>query len=171
MTREQFEPMAKCWRLRAYQVAQAFGIADEQAGDIAQETLLKLWAMRDDLERYRSVDALVVVIAKHIAIDYSRRKPLVRLDEASAQLPIADNQADINIIDEQEQQWLLSRLSQLPSRQHQVLMLRQVEGRSYEEIAALLGIEPTSARVILSRARKWLLKQYKEREQNINSDK
>ena len=50
-------------------------------------------------------------------------------------------------------------------------MLRQVEGRSYEEIAALLGIEPTSARVILSRARKWLLKQYKEREQNINSDK
>ena len=93
MTREQFEPMAKCWRLRAYQVAQAFGIADEQADDIAQETLLKLWAMRDDLERYRSVDALVVVIAKHIAIDYSRRKPLVRLDEASAQLPIADNQS------------------------------------------------------------------------------
>jgi DNA-directed RNA polymerase specialized sigma24 family protein len=43
--------------------------------------------------------------------------------------------------------------------------MRQVEHRSYDEIAALLGIEESSAKVLLSRARKWLLEQCSQREQ------
>ena len=41
--------------------------------------------------------------------------------------------------------------------------MRQVEHRSYEERASLLGITPSSAKVLLSRARKWLLEQCTQR--------
>ena len=41
-------------------------------------------------------------------------------------------------------------------------MMRQVERREYCEIARLLGIEEASARVLLARARKKLLQQFKQ---------
>ena len=162
MDKEQFEQQAKRWRQRSYRTALSVGIDADGADDVAQDTLLKLWAMRHELDGYRSIDALVNVIARHLAIDATRRKHLLSLDQASAELPIVDNDADVELIGKQEKQQLLHRLAQLPQRQHQVLIMRQVEGRSYDEIAALLGIGTTSARVLLSRARKWLLAQYQQ---------
>ena len=44
-------------------------------------------------------------------------------------------------------------------------MMRQVEKREYGEIARLLGIEETSARVLLARARKKLLEQFNQHSQ------
>lgn len=160
MEREQFEQMARRWRQRAYQTSLAHGMDADQADDVAQDTLLKLWAMRGELERYSSVEALATVIARHLTIDIRRKLQPVRLDDVSGELTGTDAPADARLIGEQEERRLLERLEQLPERQHQVLMMRQVEHRSYDEIAALLGIEPTSARVLLSRARKWLLSQY-----------
>ena len=67
--------------------------------------------------------------------------------------------ADSDIISREEERWIKQRMAELPPRQHTVLVMRQVEHRTYEEIASLLGIEASSAKVLLSRARKWLLEQ------------
>lgn len=166
MEREQFEQMARRWRQRAYQTSLAHGMDADQADDVAQDTMLKLWAMHGELERYSSVEALATVIARHLSIDFRRKLRLVRLDDVTDQLTDTDAPADAQVIGEQEEQQLLERVAQLPQRQHQVLMMRQVEHRSYDEIASLLGIEPTSARVLLSRARKWLLSQYQTTSDN-----
>ncbi len=159
MEQSEFEQMAQQWRQRAYETGVAFGVTADEAEDIAQDTLLKLWAMRHELERYRSVESLAVVVARNLTIDLHRCRRTVRLDDAPIHLSVSDKMADSDVISREEERWLKERLSQLPPRQHTVLVMRQVEHRSYEEIASLLGITPSSAKVLLSRARKWLLEQ------------
>ncbi len=159
MEQSEFEQMAQQWRQRAYETGVAFGVTADEAEDIAQDTLLKLWAMRHELERYRSVESLAVVVARNLTIDLHRSRRTVRLDDAPIHLSVSDKMADSDVISQEEERWLKERLSQLPPRQHTVLVMRQVEHRSYEEIASLLGITPSSAKVLLSRARKWLLEQ------------
>ena len=163
MEQSEFERMAQHWRQRAHETGLAFGATADEAEDIAQDTLLKLWAMRHELERYRSVESLAVVVARNLTIDLHRNRRTVRLDDAHNHLSIADKMADSDIISHEELQWLTQRLKQLPPRQHTVLVMRQVEHRSYEEIASLLSITPSSAKVLLSRARKWLLEQCTQR--------
>ena len=163
MEQSEFEQMAQQWRQRAYETGVAFGVTADEAEDIAQDTLLKLWAMRHELERYRSVESLAVVVARNLTIDLHRSRRTVRLDDAPIHLSVSDKMADSDVISREEERWLKERLSQLPPRQHTVLVMRQVEHRSYEERASLLGITPSSAKVLLSRARKWLLEQCTQR--------
>ena len=159
MEQSGFEQMAQQWRKRAYETGLAFGATGDEAEDIAQDTMLKLWAMRQELDRYQSVDALAVIVARNLTIDLHRSRRTVRLDDTPSHLSVADKMADSDIISREEERWIKQRMAELPPRQHTVLVMRQVEHRSYEEIATLLGIEASSAKVLLSRARKWLLEQ------------
>ena len=59
--------------------------------------------------------------------------------------------------------WLTTRLQQLPTTQRTLLYMRQVERRSNEEIAQLLGIETTSVSTLLARARRTLFEDIKRR--------
>ena len=156
MEQSEFERDAPVWRELAYNAGLAYGATPDEAEDVAQDTLLKLWAMRAELEQYRSVTGLTRVIARNLTIDLHRHRRTIRLDELPSDLSVSDRFADSEIISREEERRLNQRLSQLPPRQHQVLVMRQVEHRSYEEIAVLLGIEVSSAKVLLSRARKWL---------------
>lgn len=44
----------------------------DEAEDAVQDALLKLWFLRDRLDQYRSVDALAIVITKHLCINRLR---------------------------------------------------------------------------------------------------
>ena len=74
MDRSEFERMAP--RLRERIVSMVVGMSAEadsdMADDVAQDTLLKLWMMRDKLDRYRSIDSLAFVIARNRALDLLR---------------------------------------------------------------------------------------------------
>ena len=49
------------------------GTLAEEADDIVQETLVKLWKMREKLSEYQSIEALGMTIAKNLCIDHLRR--------------------------------------------------------------------------------------------------
>ena len=63
----------------------------------------------------------------------------------------------------EDDEWLTKRFQQLPTTQRTLLYMRQVERRSHEEIAQLLGIETTSVSTLLARARRTLLEEIKRR--------
>ena len=46
----------------------------DEAEDAVQDALLKLWFLRDRLDQYRSVDALAIVITKHLCINRSEER-------------------------------------------------------------------------------------------------
>lgn len=64
---------------------------------------------------------------------------------------------DIALETADNERWLEQRLKALPSNEHAVLHLRQVERKTDQEIASILGISASSVPTLLSRARRKLL--------------
>ena len=161
MDRNAFEQRVRSWRKKALLVSRSCGAGKDEAEDIAQDVMLRLWQMHDDLDRYRSVEALVTLMAKHLLRNHQRRKPSESLDEA---IIVSLNTSPHDLLEMKEDDaWLDKRLRQLPTTQRTLLYMREVERRSHEEIARLLGIETTSVSTLLARARRTLLEEIRQR--------
>ena len=163
MEKNAFEQKARTWREKALEVSMHYGAGKDEAEDIAQDVMLRLWQMHEELERFRSVEAIVALMAKHLIRNHQRRKPSEALDEAMIVSMNTSPHEELEIRENEE--WLLSKLQQLPTTQRTLLYMRQVERKSHEEIAQLLGIEITSVSTLLARARRTLLEEIKQRNQ------
>ena len=153
--------MARTWREKALSVSRHYGAGIDEAEDIAQDVMLRLWQMHEELERFRSVEAIVALMAKHLIRNHQRRKPSEALDEA---MIVSMNTSPHEVLETKEnEEWLSAKLQQLPTTQRTLLYMRQVERKSHEEIAILLGIEVTSVSTLLARARRTLLEEIKRR--------
>ena len=161
MDKSAFEQMARSWREKAISVSRHYGAGREEAEDIAQEVMLQLWQMHDDLERYRSTEAIVSLMAKHQLRNHQRKKQSVMLKEAVIVSLTSSPHEELEM--KEDDKWLTTKLKQLPATQYTLLYMRQVECRTHEEIAKLLGIETTSVSTLLARARRTLLEEIKRR--------
>lgn len=165
MGEKEFESRAIELRDKAIATCLSCGADAMQAEDVAQDVLLRLWQLRDTLDRYRSLEALVVVMARHNLASLHRNDnnnvPIMSVNpkQLKSQLITPDD----SLISSQEVAWLNSAMQRLPSTQYAVLHMRQVECLSYDEIACRLGIENSTARSLLSRARFKLLDEIKKR--------
>jgi RNA polymerase sigma-70 factor (ECF subfamily) len=109
------------------------------------------------------VEALVSLMARHQLRNHQRRKPSEALDEA---LIVSMNTSPQEELETKEnEEWLSAKLQQMPTTQRTLLYMRQVEKKSHEEIATLLGIEVTSVSTLLARARRTILEEIKRRNQ------
>ena len=161
MEKSAFEQIARTWREKAFSVSRHYGVGIEEAEDIAQDVMLRLWQMHDELEQYRSVEAIVSLMARHLVRNHQRRKPSEVLDEA---LIVSMNTSPQEELETKEnEEWFSAKLQKLPTTQRTLLYMRQVERKSHEEIATLLGIETTSVSTLLARARRTLLEEIKRR--------
>ena len=161
MDKTAFEQQARTWRQKALSVSLSCGAGRDEAEDIAQEVMLRLWQMHDELEHYDSIEALTAVMARHLLRNHHRRRKPEVLDEALIVSLSTSPHEQLEIKEDDE--WLTKRLEQLPSTQRTLLYMRQVERRSHEELAQLLGIETTSVSTLLARARRTLLEEIKRR--------
>ena len=161
MDKTAFEQQARTWRQKALSVSMSCGAGREEAEDIAQDVMLRLWQMHDELERYESIEALAALMARHQLINHQRRRKPEALNEAMiVSLNISPHE---QLEMKEDDRWLTKRLEQLPTTQRTLLYMRQVERRTHEEIAQLLGIETTSVSTLLARARRTLLEEIKRR--------
>ena len=161
MEKSAFEQMARTWREKALSVSIHYGAGRAEAEDIAQDVMLRLWQMHDELDRYNSVEAIVALMSRRLLHNHQRRKPAEALSETITVSLTASPHEEL--VTKENEEWLTARLQQLPTTQRTLLYLRQVERRSHEEIATLLGIEPTSVSTLLARARHTLLEEIKQR--------
>lgn len=163
MTQNEFEHIAKTIRAQAVNVSQCCGADSVGAEDIAQDTMLKLWMIHDTLSGQKEMRALAVTIAKRLTIDSHRRQHTEPIDPTYTVIDDCQPAPDIALEANEDQEWLRCRLDRLPATELQILRMRQVELRTNDEIAAILGIELTSVCTMLSRARHRLLDDIKKR--------
>ena len=166
MDEKEFEMMAVSLRQKAIATCLACGADLMQSEDVAQDVMLHLWQMRNTLDRYNSLEALVVVMARHNLASLHRKDyyvPIMSINHKQLQSQLIT--PDDSLISSQEVAWLNSTMKRLPGTQYAVLHMRQVECLSYDEIASRLGIENSTARSLLSRARIKLLDEIKKRNQ------
>ena len=160
MTIDAFEHMATRLRGLALQAAATAGADADTAEDVAQETMLRLWQMRDDSRLYNP-EGYASTIARHLTLNRLRRKPPLPLDERQAASQTVPSPHDI-MVQREEEQWLQERIRKLPPTQHAILHMRQVECRPKAQIAALLGMKESSVSTLLARARRQLLEDIRQ---------
>lgn len=130
--------------------------------DIVQDTLIRLWSIRDRLDGYRDPEALVMVMGRRIALDALRhigaRPSALLTDEIAApdSAPGPDRLADTAIAEELAS----SLLDTLPSRQALILRMRHADGLELGEIASITSMTEGNIRVLLSRGRTRLRELY-----------
>lgn len=111
--------------------------------DLVQESYLKVWRARLK-GRITASKSFLFQVARHLAIDLLRREgrvPFVAVSDAAAEAVVDEGIDVAEAASVSEELILLAEaIDALPSRCRQVMVLRQVEGASYREIALLLGI-------------------------------
>lgn len=134
-----------------------------EAEDVVQDTMLRVWGRRDEWEGMESVEAYCLTVCRNLAIDRSQLKESQNeeLTESNANTP--DSADPYSLCVHNEQMALIHRLiSGLPEKQRTILQLRDVEGKSYKEIADIVGVSEEQVKVNLFRARQKIKQQYTE---------
>ena len=158
MTNREFEIFVERSRTKLLAIARQYLGDVANAEDIVQEALLKLYAMRDKLDDYHSVDALATVVVKRLALNTLRnekRHPATTLDE---RITVSEESSS-----EERYSELLRAIDTLPSKQQMILRLKHLEGMEVEEIADLVKMSHDAIYQNLSRARRAILEQFKNR--------
>lgn len=150
-------------RQLALRVALGCTLSQQEAEDVAGEVTLRLWQMRTDLARFRSVGALVTRMARNESISQlRRRRPAAGLNEAAC-VAAASADPEQATIGSEEAAWLERRLSELPPSLAAVIEMRTRRQLTTAEMAATLGLTEGSVRVLLSKARHRLLEEIRRR--------
>lgn len=164
MTQEEFTHIANEMRRKSVSVAQGFGYGLEDAEDIAQDVMLKLWCLHEKMDDAARLKASVAIITKQVCIDKWRTTHIqTRVGDI---MPIVDEDSLYDKLEYAElEQWMKEQIDNLPSTSSIVLRMRQLEHRELGEIAEILNIRQTSVSTLLSRARNELLNKLKRRNQ------
>ena len=122
----------------------------DKAGDIVQDTFEKLWRKVQEVSNEK-VRSYLFTTAYHTMIDLIRREK---------------KQGDFNTVNPEEyshseqysdlQEILHIALERLPEIQRSVIMLRDYEGYSYQEIAGITGLNESQVKVYIYRGRVFL---------------
>ncbi len=134
----------------------------EDAREIVQEVFLRLWQQRDELDAARHRRAYLYAIARNLALDVLRHRRVVRrytpAPDPPATTPTAPDPGQ-GLLAEEALEVIQRAVDALPPRQRTIVLLRWREQRSYEEIAAALGISPKTVTNHVTRAFNQLRKQ------------
>lgn len=122
--------------------------------DVVQEVFLKLWYIRDELERYDSVEALAVQITKHLCLNRLRAFRYREEKLSDSVILAADDNPYVTLEQKDSVSRVMHIMEQLPGLQQTILRMKHVDGFEIKEIAELTGSTPEAVRMNLSRARK-----------------
>ncbi|GAB6982364.1 RNA polymerase sigma factor [Prevotella dentasini] len=164
MEENEFAQLAPVLRQTSLSVCFRMGASAEEAEDIAQDVMLRLWQLRGSLGRFHSLKAVTARMAHNMLLNAHRRQRSIPLDKAMQKQQTAAYGNPESLLEEREdEQWLAERLGRLPTTEHAILYMRQTEHRPIQEIAHILGITIPSVSTLLSKARRQLLEEIKRR--------
>ena len=139
----------------------------EDAEDVAQEVLLRLWTVREQLNGMENPAGFAMQTVRHICIDRLRSHRLtVDVDDA---LPSADELTPYAETERRDAVRLVRTIiDRLPGLQKMIICLRDIEGYELDEIAGITGTQTSAVTANLSRARKKVREQFQQMSNYIN---
>lgn len=154
-------------RSTALQLGQQFFGNVEDAEDVAQETMMRLWAAREHIDLTCPLKPLVARVARNVCVDHQRNRRFLQTERIQALTGGLEPSDPQSLLEERENDvWLEHRLKALPEYLRRVLRMRQEDDLSNQQIADVLGTDPRSVQTLISKARHQLLNDLKQRYRN-----
>ena len=160
MQQKEFETLIRQIRQHLYHEAMQLLADSDEAEDVTQDTVLKLWAMRQQLDAYRSVEALAVVMVRRLAVSRKRTATTISLSNRQTPDLSNDDSPEHLLISQEEETKMLQMIATLPDAQQAILRMKHIDGLETSEIASITGSSEEAVRQNLSRARKRILKMF-----------
>ena len=162
--REAFSCLVRSYEGKVFQLAYGLTRDRNAADDLAQEAFIKAYTALPRFESRSAFGTWLYRITLNHVRDYLRRAKVrkeVPLDDLSPAILADEGGAarEARARDrERTRELVLRTIGQLPEKYATILSLRDIQGRSYEEIGAVLKISPGTVDSRLHRARKLLRK-------------
>lgn len=163
---DAYEALVKEYEKNVYNLALRMTGNSEDAADMSQEAFIKAYNSLGAFRGESKFSVWLYRIVSNVCLDFLRsknRKPTVSLstendDGEEVELDIADeSQSPEYLLDRSLTRDAVRRgLSSLPPEHREILLLREIQGLSYEEIADVLCIEAGTVKSRIFRARKKL---------------
>lgn len=130
------------------------------AEDIVQETFLRAWQRRNELDANRDPRPWLFTVARNLCFEALRaRGRTIAMAEPPEQQRNDDDPID-QVEAAAERGFVREALASLPARQREMLLLKEVERVEYARLAEHLGVTEPTARVLLFRARRRLRERF-----------
>lgn len=129
----------------------------DDAKDIHQESLMKLWQLRDEWTNWENFEAYAMRMVRNTFLNYSRKKNSQRytaLEDITEDLLPNDTDREIVLTDLRMR--FNALINKLPEVQRNILYLREIEEMEYKEISQILQITESQVKVYLFRGRQYL---------------
>ena len=129
--------------------------SDEEAEDVVQDAMLRLWQLRD--EPIRNVRGFARVVVRNLSLSKVRQR---RVTVDIARADVANDDESESAKNEQIDR-MMELVDALPTMQQTVLRMRHMQEMTMADIASLIGTSEAAVRQSLSRARRSIIEQFK----------
>jgi RNA polymerase sigma factor (sigma-70 family) len=123
---------------------------EDKAKDIVQDSFIKMWEKSGDIE-YKKGRSYLFTTAYHTMIDTIRREKKFSSFEDVEYTQPSYSKEYLGL-----KEILRDAVNKLPEIQRSVVLLRDYEGYSYEEIGEITGLNESQVKVYIYRARVFL---------------
>lgn len=144
-----------------YRFARSYVKNDEEAKDLVQDVLLKLWETAPTLDEVKNTEAWCMALIRNKSLDTLKRAEhrLRAVRDNGALEPEAVSTMpgpDLSLSNKELGAAITASAARLPEKQRAAFYLRDVEGYSYMEISETLEMDMNQVKVNIFRARKAL---------------
>jgi RNA polymerase sigma-70 factor (ECF subfamily) len=156
MNAEEFKEKLLPVSQKLFRLSYRFLSNIQEAEDIVQEVYLKLWSMRHKLDEINKVEAFATTVTKNLCLDKIKARRTVSLEGfISIGNNMIANETPLEISESKENMNLVKLIiGSLPEQMKSIMIMRDMEGYSFEEIQDITGLTLNNIHVSLSRARK-----------------
>ncbi len=149
-----------------FRLALRITLSREEAEDIVQDTLIKVWNRRDSWDTIESIEAFSLTVCRNMALDrvrlHENQNTSLDSDDTAAGTESPDSASNPyeRTVQREKVEIVRTLIDNLPEKQRSCMQLRDIEGKTYKEIAAVLGITEDQVKVNIFRARQTIKQQF-----------
>lgn len=120
----------------------------ELAKDVSQDVFIKIWEKRDGLTDIQYFQAYLFQVARHESINLLRAAGRSDIAKGEIARHFQDNPGffDDETLQKDYRSFIRRTLDALPPRSREIFLLCREQGKTYEEVAAALGISRNNVR-------------------------
>ena len=149
---------------KLFRLALRITLNREEAEDVVQDTLIKVWNSRERWLELESIEAYSLTIARNLSLD--RMKKLDNnngyLEEEKVERQDQSYTPSERMIQKDKLDIVRKMINELPEKQRTCLQLRDIEGKQYKEIADILNITEDQVKVNIFRARQTIKQRFQQ---------